>query len=1020
MLLKHNQTMATAVEQLVIDPQSRFLEMKSLQPYSTTDEYLYAMKEDLADWLSNMYPDWQPITADNFLECLENGALLCHHANNVNDAARKMNSLSILTDCKFRTGARPQTFNARDNVSQFIKWARRIAGVREVLMFESDDLILRKNEKNFLLCLLEIARFGARFGVSVPAIIKLEDEIEQEIARDKQAQSQTLTELKYLQRKEAEEEEEKIKARRIKEIEDEKNTFETTNYQSTHNNDKQINQDPSNTFLSTNPNGTNWLHDRVTHISELSNNNNNNSKQRQNSEASDHDDSRASNEINTTTINLNETSKYTRTLDGSENPVEVPKYIRTFDDKENTAEIPKYTQTFDEREDSTGILKHNQNFDEREHSVETPKYTQTFDEREDSTGIPKHTQAFDERENPTGKAKYVQTFDERENPKYTQTFDERENPVEIPKYIRTIDDKENSSEIPKYTQTLDDREHPIEPPPSSSHLHKTVIKIANSCCCSQRFPVIRIGEGKYRIGENGAIIFIRILRNHVMVRVGGGWDTLENYLNKHDPCRRSGGHHRSDHHYNHNHSDIPILAIPNTNIAPSTQKTTPFGKSVTIRTDEFPLAKPSNHDTNLVDAQLVITRGADGRHRIGQITYKSEEDILNQQQQSCPHHHHHHHQSPPTARIKSARSTGHLTPSSIYSKQSSPSTDQDYSSLTETTPSKPSSSSSLDSKDDSIEQSFKSLNITSIENERVRNYSPVVKSHTQPLIHTNDYSINQSDQQDINNFNNIRSKITESIIGNIDDNIHPTYSGSSQHDFDLSDIEDVMELHKNLVNDKDITTMDNDSLESSEGIVEETKKLPPVPTIKKSVGSASTLSAAQKQKQTTNRKNSTPTSTSRYSPRLNLLPNVAQTVKKEEPLNKQRRKSTIATQRSKSSELVDKITDTSKLDRDSGFDEQDFRTERLHSIGDDNSSVSSMRSAKSSTILHSNKLEYKETKSYELRMKKLDAKRILNEKTQPKLYSTARRASDMIPPTPPIHKYRKNSQSTVNLKQQQP
>lgn len=82
------------------------------------------------------------------------------------------------------------------------------------------------------------------------------------------------------------------------------------------------------------------------------------------------------------------------------------------------------------------------------------------------------------------------------------------------------------------------------------------MNIVNSCCCSQRFPVIRIGEGKYRIGENGTIIFIRvrlrdfghrrffffckILRNHVMVRVGGGWDTLENYLNKHDPCRRSG------------------------------------------------------------------------------------------------------------------------------------------------------------------------------------------------------------------------------------------------------------------------------------------------------------------------------------------------------------------------------------------------------------------------------------------------------------------------------------------------
>lgn len=62
--------MALPAEQLVIDARSRFLEMKSLQPYSTTDEYLYAMKEDLAEWLSNMYEDWRPITAENFLECL--------------------------------------------------------------------------------------------------------------------------------------------------------------------------------------------------------------------------------------------------------------------------------------------------------------------------------------------------------------------------------------------------------------------------------------------------------------------------------------------------------------------------------------------------------------------------------------------------------------------------------------------------------------------------------------------------------------------------------------------------------------------------------------------------------------------------------------------------------------------------------------------------------------------------------------------------------------------------------------
>ncbi|KAK0169240.1 hypothetical protein PV327_011689, partial [Microctonus hyperodae] len=49
--------------------------------------------------------------------------------------------------------------------------------------------------------------------------------------------------------------------------------------------------------------------------------------------------------------------------------------------------------------------------------------------------------------------------------------------------------------------------------------------------------MIRVSEGKYRIGDTKVLIFVRILRSHVMVRVGGGWDTLSHYLDKHDPCR---------------------------------------------------------------------------------------------------------------------------------------------------------------------------------------------------------------------------------------------------------------------------------------------------------------------------------------------------------------------------------------------------------------------------------------------------------------------------------------------------
>ena len=33
------------------------------------------------------------------------------------------------------------------------------------------------------------------------------------------------------------------------------------------------------------------------------------------------------------------------------------------------------------------------------------------------------------------------------------------------------------------------------------------------------------------------VSLFQILRKHVMIRVGGGWDTLEHYLDRHDPCR---------------------------------------------------------------------------------------------------------------------------------------------------------------------------------------------------------------------------------------------------------------------------------------------------------------------------------------------------------------------------------------------------------------------------------------------------------------------------------------------------
>jgi len=56
----------------------------------------------------------------------------------------------------YHTAARPGTFQARDNISQFIGWCRSTLAVPDTLLFETEDLVSRRNERNVLLCLLEV------------------------------------------------------------------------------------------------------------------------------------------------------------------------------------------------------------------------------------------------------------------------------------------------------------------------------------------------------------------------------------------------------------------------------------------------------------------------------------------------------------------------------------------------------------------------------------------------------------------------------------------------------------------------------------------------------------------------------------------------------------------------------------------------------------------------------------------------------------------------------------------------
>lgn len=78
--------------------------------------------------------------------------------------------------------AKAGTFFARDNLSNFIDWCRKALGVLECLLFETDDLCLRKNEKHVVLCLLEVARRGAVLGMPAPLLVQMERQIERELA----------------------------------------------------------------------------------------------------------------------------------------------------------------------------------------------------------------------------------------------------------------------------------------------------------------------------------------------------------------------------------------------------------------------------------------------------------------------------------------------------------------------------------------------------------------------------------------------------------------------------------------------------------------------------------------------------------------------------------------------------------------------------------------------------------------------------------------------------------------------
>ena len=166
---------------------------ESIARWEKENEFLFALIEDESKWLLHLFPD-ETIAAETFFNDIEDGVLLCKLAqlcqNYAEDYGKEHNqkvpTFLIHIHSKRKCQSALGKFLRRENVELFLKWCR-LYEIPEPLLFESNDVVerteqegLRENAREIVLCLMEVARLGVKYGVDPPELIRLEKEIELE------------------------------------------------------------------------------------------------------------------------------------------------------------------------------------------------------------------------------------------------------------------------------------------------------------------------------------------------------------------------------------------------------------------------------------------------------------------------------------------------------------------------------------------------------------------------------------------------------------------------------------------------------------------------------------------------------------------------------------------------------------------------------------------------------------------------------------------------------------------------
>ncbi|XP_069477977.1 microtubule-actin cross-linking factor 1, isoforms 6/7-like [Ambystoma mexicanum] len=92
----------------------------------------------------------------------------------------------------------------------------------------------------------------------------------------------------------------------------------------------------------------------------------------------------------------------------------------------------------------------------------------------------------------------------------------------------------------EFVSALHPSRDPFRKTADADQIQDEVNRQVAQCNCAKQFQVEQISANRYRFGESQQLRMVRILRSTLMVRVGGGWIALDEFLVKNDPCRVKG------------------------------------------------------------------------------------------------------------------------------------------------------------------------------------------------------------------------------------------------------------------------------------------------------------------------------------------------------------------------------------------------------------------------------------------------------------------------------------------------